>query len=47
MFVLSLIRVLKQQFIKNINRKYQMLFFNDVINIKNLDPLLIKIDKKS
>ena len=27
------------------NRTYY--FFNDMINIKNLDPSLIKIDKKS
>ena len=36
-------RNIKQINIKN--RKYY--FFNDMINIKNFDPSLIKIDKKS
>ena len=55
MLVLSLTLVLKQQFIKHINGKYQTssiknrtyYFFNDMINIKDFDPSLIKIEKKS
>ena len=44
--------VLEQQFIKNINGKYQAnkhqiyYFFNDMINIKEFDSSLLKIDKK-
>ena len=56
MFVLSLILVLKQQFnryismknIKQINIKNRICyFFDDMINIKDFNPSLIKIDKKS
>ena len=51
-FVLSLILVLKQQFIRNINGKFKQInienrtyyFFNDIINIKNFDPSLTKMD---
>ena len=51
----SLILILKQQFIKHINVKYQrnkhkkwsLLFFDDTINIENFNPDLLKIDKKS
>ena len=45
--------VLEQQFIKNINGKYQAnkhqiyYFFNDMINIKEFDSSLLKIDKKN
>ena len=54
MLVLSLTLVLKQQFSKHINGKYQTsstknrtyYFFNDMINIKDFDPSLIKIEKK-
>ena len=35
--------VVKQVDIKN--RSYY--FYNDMINIKNVDPILLKIDKKS
>ena len=52
MFVLSLILALKQQFIRNINGKFKQInienrtyyFFNDIINIKNFDPSLTKMD---
>ena len=44
MFVLSLILVLKQKFIKHNRTCY---FFNDMINIKEFDSSLLKIDKKS
>ena len=61
MFVLSLILVLKQQFIecnsiehkkmvsiKQINIKNQTYyFFDDMIDIKDFNPSLIKIDRKS
>ena len=52
MFLLSLILVLKKQFIGNINEKFKQIntenrtyyFFNDIINIKNIDPSLTKMD---
>ena len=54
--MLSLIPILKQQFIKHINEKYKTeintencpyYFFSDIINIKNFDPNLLNIDKNS
>ena len=36
-------RVVKQIDIKNLT----YYFYNDMINIKNFDPILLKIDKKS
>ena len=56
MFVLSLILVLKQQFFKHTNginikqisiKNRTYYFFNDMINIKDFDPSLRKISKKS
>ena len=58
LFVLSLVLVLKQRFdywsykmaadIKSIDIKIcTYYFFNDMINLKNFDSNLLKIDKKS
>ena len=55
LLVLSLIPILKQQFIKGINGKYRrnkykklnILFFDDMIRIKDFNPELLKIDTKS
>ena len=53
--ILTLIQALKQQLIKHImgnikqinikNRTFN--FFNDIINIKDFDPNLLKIEKNS
>ena len=51
---LSLVPVPKQQFNELINgrsqthrdKKSNLLFYNDMINLKNFDPNLLKIDKK-
>ena len=53
--ILTLIQALKQQLIKHImgnikliNIKYRTFnFFNDMINIKDFDPNLLKIEKNS
>ena len=50
----SLVPVPKQQFNELINgrsqthrdKKSNLLFYNDMINLKNFDPNLLKIDKK-
>ena len=56
MLVLCLIPVLKQQFIetyingrsqRNKHKKLNILFFDDMINIRNFHSNLLKIDKKS
>ena len=55
MLVLSLVLVLRQQFIKNRNENIKQIniknrtyyFFNHMNNIKKFDPSLIKIDNKS
>ena len=50
--MLSLIPTLKQQFIRHKDKEINIksatyYFYNDMINIKNFDPSLLKIDKKS
>ena len=54
LLVLSLVLVLKQQFNKLINGKVKQIdiknrtyyFHNDMVNLKNFDSSLLKIDKK-
>ena len=54
LLVLSLVPVLKQRFNKLINGRSQIIeiknrtyyFYNDMINLKNFDSNLLKIDKK-
>ena len=53
--MLTLMLTKKQQFIKHINGKSQQIniknqtyyYYNDMINIKDFDTRLLKIDKKS
>ena len=52
--VLSLVPILKQQFIEHINGRSQgnkqnqtYYFFDDIIDIRNFHSNLLKIDKKS
>ena len=50
--MLSLIPTLKRQFIRHKDKEINIkngtsYFYNDMINIKNFDPSLLKIDKES